>query len=285
MYHTITSDSQYTQLQSSLLPTQPALLPLDESLLHRLHLLHHPRRLAHGNTKLGHILSHHAHGPNRTPPANRHPGEDNHVPADPAIIPDHHGPAVLDILAAALHGALVRGGEDTHIGAEHAAIAYGDEAAVEDGQVEVCVEALTEGDVAAVVDVEGGLDEHPVVAQAADDGLEQLQALRGENVKPLVWVRRRRVREPRVVSVHRGAGEEAGAVQLRGEGGVADGVFVSLSLRWKKNGLGVSFPYSIPEIIFSYSSHQGTWLRARAFSISWPFFCVAAILSDMESGS
>jgi hypothetical protein len=37
--------------------------------------------------------------------------------------------------------------------------------------------------------------------------------------------------------------------------------------------------YSIPEIIFSYSSHQGTWSSFFAFSISSVFFAVAAILT------
>jgi hypothetical protein len=38
--------------------------------------------------------------------------------------------------------------------------------------------------------------------------------------------------------------------------------------------------YSIPEIIFSYSSHHGTWLSFLAFSSSWVFFVVAAIVID-----
>jgi hypothetical protein len=38
--------------------------------------------------------------------------------------------------------------------------------------------------------------------------------------------------------------------------------------------------YSIPEIIFSYSSHHGTWLSILAFSSSCVFFDVAAIVVD-----
>ena len=41
----------------------------------------------------------------------------------------------------------------------------------------------------------------------------------------------------------------------------------------------ISGTYSIPEIIFSYSSHQGTWFSFFAFSISCMFFSWAAILS------
>jgi hypothetical protein len=54
----------------------------------------------------------------------------------------------------------VRGGEDGHVGTEHAAVADGHETAVQDDEVEVGVEAGAEGDVAAVVNVEGGFDEY-----------------------------------------------------------------------------------------------------------------------------
>jgi hypothetical protein len=40
--------------------------------------------------------------------------------------------------------------------------------------------------------------------------------------------------------------------------------------------------YSIPEIIFSYSSHHGTWLSFFAFSISLVSFVVAAIVTGDE---
>lgn len=81
------------------------------------------------------------------------------MPPNPAIIPNRHGPPILDILTPTLHLDFVRGGEDGDIGAEHAPVANGHETAVEDGKVEVGVEAVAEGDVAAVVDVEGGFDE------------------------------------------------------------------------------------------------------------------------------
>jgi hypothetical protein len=53
----------------------------------------------------------------------------------------------------------VRRREDTHIRAEHDALADGDEAAVQDGEVEVGVEPAAKRDVAAVVDSERRLDE------------------------------------------------------------------------------------------------------------------------------
>jgi hypothetical protein len=61
----------------------------------------------------------------------------------------------------------VRGGEDGHVGAEHAPVPDGHETAVEDGEVEVCVEAGAKGDIAAVVDVEGGFDDWGVVSMGA----------------------------------------------------------------------------------------------------------------------
>ena len=57
----------------------------------------------------------------------------------------------------------MRCGEDTYVGAEHAPVSNRDETAVENGKVEVCVEAGTERDVAAVVNVERWFDENVVV--------------------------------------------------------------------------------------------------------------------------
>lgn len=53
----------------------------------------------------------------------------------------------------------MRRGEDTHVRSDHDAVADCHETAVEDGEVEVGVEAGADADVGAVVDVEGGFDE------------------------------------------------------------------------------------------------------------------------------
>jgi hypothetical protein len=42
----------------------------------------------------------------------------------------------------------------------------------------------------------------------------------------------------------------------------------------------VMWAYSMPEIIFSYSSHHGTWFSFLASASSWAFFSIAAILVD-----
>ena len=114
--------------------------------------------------------------------------------------------------------------KDRYIGTEHAARANGDGSAVENGEVEVCVEARTERDVAAVVDVEGGLDEDFVVAYVADDFLEHFQALGGEDIEALGRVGGFGGWEPGVVFVGEGAGFVAGGVEVGGEGIVAGGI-------------------------------------------------------------
>ena len=64
------------------------------------------------------------------------------MPANPAIVADDDRLGVLDVLAAALHFGLVRGVHDGDVGAEHDRVADGDQAAVEDREVEIGVEAV-----------------------------------------------------------------------------------------------------------------------------------------------
>lgn len=66
------------------------------------------------------------------------------MPSDPAVVTDDDSFGILDIVAAALHLGLVRGVHDGHVGAEHDPVADGDEAAVEDREVEVGVEAASQ---------------------------------------------------------------------------------------------------------------------------------------------
>lgn len=63
----------------------------------------------------------------------------------------------------------MRRGENADIWTYQDAVADGDKPAVEDGEVEVGVEAGAEADVAAVVDAEGGLDEGFGVGDVAED--------------------------------------------------------------------------------------------------------------------
>jgi len=149
--------------------------------------------------------------------------------SNPAVVPDDHRAPILDVVPAALHLRLVGRGKDTHIWPDHDAVADGDQAAVEDGEVEVSVEAGAEGDVAAVVDCEGRLDEG-VGADVAEEGAQAREALVGEGVEGR---RRRRVREVRVVFVRPGTRLEAGGRQARLHRVVAGGrVSFACLLAW-----------------------------------------------------
>ena len=106
----------------------------------------------------------------------------------------------------------------------------------------------------------------------ADDSLQQLKALTGQHVEALVGIGGG-VGKPSVECVRKSARAVPGTVEFGTEGCIAGRVSVCFSYK-RCEGL----MYSMPEIIFSYSSHHGTWLRALAFSISCVFFCVAAIV-------
>lgn len=68
-------------------------------------------------------------------------------------------------------------GKDRNVRSEHHPIADRHEPAIEDAEVEVCVEAGADGDVAAVVYLEGRLDVGFVVGDVAEEVLESLEAL------------------------------------------------------------------------------------------------------------
>jgi hypothetical protein len=128
-----------------------------------------------------------------------------------------------------LHLGLVCGGEDTHVRSKHATVAYSNERAIEDSEVEICVEALAERNVAAVVYVEGWFDNCTsvrlcgacmevgrrytdfIVSNVTDDGFQHLETFGGEDVESCCWVCGC-VGKPGVVFVGEGSGFEAGFV-------------------------------------------------------------------------
>lgn len=110
--------------------------------------------------------------------------------------------------------------KNAHIRSKHAPIPNCHNTAVQDGQVEVRIEALAEADVAAVVNVEGRLDADVVVAEVANDGFEQLEALAGHNVEAGGWVGGG-VGEPGVEVMREGAGFEPCGFEVWGPGVVA----------------------------------------------------------------
>lgn len=111
----------------------------------------------------------------------------------------------------------MRRGKNTHIRPEHRAIPNRHDPAVQDTQVEVRVEPVSQAHVAAVVEREGRLDED-VVADTAEDLLELCLAVGGEGCEGCAGVV---VREPVVVFVAPGAGFEAGGFEGGREGVVA----------------------------------------------------------------
>lgn len=104
--------------------------------------------------------------------------------SDPAVIPDGNRFGILNILPTAAHIGLVRRSKNGHIGTDHDAIADGHDGAVQDGQVEVCVEALANADVAAVVDREGWVDTDLLVADVTENLAQELEP----GLVDIVWV-------------------------------------------------------------------------------------------------
>jgi hypothetical protein len=110
--------------------------------------------------------------------------------------------------------------ENRHIRPKHAPIPNRHETAVQNRKVEVCIEALAQRNVAAVVNVEGRFDEDVVVAYVSDDALQHLETLGGEHVEARGGVGGG-VREPGVELVGEGAGFEFCGVEGRVVGVVA----------------------------------------------------------------
>ncbi|KAH8764982.1 hypothetical protein F5883DRAFT_105200 [Diaporthe sp. PMI_573] len=124
---------------------------------------------------------------------------------DPAVITDSDRPSELDVGAAALDLDLVRRRQDRDVWADHDTVSYCHQGTVEDGQVEVGVEAVPEADVGAVVDLKRRLDKHlvahpphPLFEHLVSLLLQRLEArgrVRGKVIVVVVHPRPRR--EPR----------------------------------------------------------------------------------------
>ena len=135
-----------------------------------------------------------------------HPGQDDDVPADPAVVPDGDRARVLDVIAPRLDLGLVRGGQDAHVGPKHDALPDADEGAVEDGGVEVEVAPRPDGGVAPVFHDEGRFD-GDVGPDAPEDLGVHFRACLVQGVQVGGGVAGR---EPGVVPMAPGAGVVAG---------------------------------------------------------------------------
>lgn len=95
------------------------------------HSLNHSCRTSHRNTPIGDIPTHHAPGPNRTTLTDRHAGQNDRVPSNPAIIPDRDSTRELDVLPPRSDFSLVRRGENAYEGAQHDPVADRNQGTVE----------------------------------------------------------------------------------------------------------------------------------------------------------
>ncbi|KAG9255585.1 uncharacterized protein F5Z01DRAFT_548976, partial [Emericellopsis atlantica] len=148
-------------------------------------LLNHLGRDAQRNAPGRNILGYDGPRANGAALANRHPRQDDHLRANPAIVPNRNRLGKLDILPTTLDFRLVRGGNEGHIRSHGHAVANRHNRAVQDGQVEIGIEALAEADVAPIINGEGRLDQDFVVINVADDLLQQEEALCGDLIKGL----------------------------------------------------------------------------------------------------
>lgn len=139
-------------------------------------LLHDSGRASRSNTPSRDILGDNRPGPDRASLPDRDAREDGHIGADPAIVPDGDGLRKLNVGSATLDLNLVRRRANCDVWAEHDTVSDGDQGAVQDVEIEVGVEALANTDVAAVVDLELGLNEDLVVGDEAEEVLESCRA-------------------------------------------------------------------------------------------------------------
>lgn len=124
---------------------------------------------------------------------------------DPTVLANSHFIGVLDVISPALHFRFVGGSKNTDVWAEHSPCTDGDNATVQDAEIEVRIDSIAHADVASVVDSEWGLDE-AIVAYLADDFLQLLVAMRCQGLKVGFRII---MREPIVVSMTPRAGFES----------------------------------------------------------------------------
>ena len=129
---------------------------------------------------------------------------------------------------------------------------------------------ITQADVAPVVDAEGWLNDN-VFAHVSQQLFQFDHSVCVEGFEGRVGV----VGEGVVEFVAPAAGLEADARELGDEGVVAGGC---RWISWSRLEVCAMFgTHSMPEIIFSYSSPVGVWLKVRARAMTSGSFCWAAM--------
>jgi hypothetical protein len=136
---------------------------------------------------------------------------------NPHIVADLDGPRVLDFLPATLDFGLMSGGKNGHIRSHHDAVPDRHEPAVEDGEAEVGIEAVSDRDVTAIVEIERGFDIDAFTHVAENSG-ERLGTVGSQRVRVVFGSRG----PGGVVSMAELADLVAGATELGREGIIAD---------------------------------------------------------------
>ena len=136
----------------------------------------------------------------------------------------------------------------------------------------VCCTSLpfTYADVAPIIDAERRLDDG-ILPHVAQQLFQYGHSVCGDGFEGRVGV----VGEFAVVFVDQAPGFEADARELGDEGVVAGGC---RWISWSRLEVCAMFgTHSMPEIIFSYSSPVGVWLKVRARAMTSGSFCWAAM--------
>lgn len=125
--------------------------------------------------------------------------------SDPAIIADNHRLGILDIVSSTLDFGFMGCCKNGDIGPKHHSIANRDKPTVQNREVEVGIEAVTQADVATIVDGERRLDKYLIALDFADNLSEHVQTILLQRVEIRLGIRG----EVRLVFVAPGASSKA----------------------------------------------------------------------------
>lgn len=171
------------------------------------------RRAANRHAPRRYIFGNHTAGGYRGTFPNSDSRQDNNMATYPAVISNSNGLRILDVVPPALHFRLMRSCENAYPRPKHNAIANGDQRAIKDTEVEVCVDSITHAGIAAVLQQKWGFNGH-ILANTAEDLGVQLGSLSVQEVEVSIWVSGP-FWEPGVVLVAPCSSVVAGALERR----------------------------------------------------------------------
>lgn len=153
----------------------------------RCHLPFDSRRAANRHAPRRYIFGNHTTGGYRGTLPNGNSRQDNNMTTYPAVISNSNGLRILDVVPPALHFRLMRSCENADARPKHNAISNGDQRAIEDTEVKVCVDSIAHAGVAAVLQQKWGFNGH-VFANTAEDLGVQLGSLSVQEVEVSIGV-------------------------------------------------------------------------------------------------